>query len=108
MTRTRALHRTDPGSFYARALDAADRAALQEARAVEGVAEEVALLRLRLRDAVRDHPEDFRLLQAGARLLIQAVLAHHRLSPKQADNLGEAIAAVLEEFGQVLGERVDA
>lgn len=110
MTRTRSPRpprRSEPASFYARALDAADRAALEDARAVEGVAEEVALLRVRLRDAVHDHPEDFRLLQSGARLLIQAVLAQHRLSPKQADNLGEAIAAVLEEFGQVIGAHAD-
>ena len=90
-------------AFYERALDGAARADLADARAVEGLDEEVALLRLRLRDSVEQHPEDFKLLQSGARLLIQALLARHRLSPKQADNLGDAVAHVLEEFGEALG-----
>ena len=37
------------------------------------------------------------------RLLMQALLAQHRLSPKQAEHLGDAVANVLEEFGEVLG-----
>lgn len=95
--------RVSQRSFYERALDAAEQDDLADARRIEGLDEEVALLRLRLRDALEQHPEDFRLLQGGARLLIQALLARHRLSPKQADNLGEAVTNLLEEFGQVLG-----
>ncbi len=89
-------------SFYAAALNAADRDALDGARGVEGLADEIALLRLRLRDALVDHADDARLIEASVRLLIQSLLAQHRVSAKQADNLSEAIAAVLEEFGAVL------
>ena len=59
-------------------------------------------LRLRLREALGDESQDFKLLQNGMRLLVQALLARHRLSPKQADNLSEAVANLLEEFGEVL------
>ncbi len=89
-------------SFYAAALTEADRALFAEARAVEGLAEEVALLRLRLREALAQHPEDARLIESGVRLLIQSLLAQHRLSPKQADNLSAAMANVIEEVGDVL------
>lgn len=91
-------------SFYASAIDSADRLAeLGDARRVEGLDEEVALLRMLLRDGIRDHPDDLKLLQGGMRLLVQTLTAQHRLSPKQADNLGEAVANVLQEFGEALG-----
>ena len=90
-------------SFYVDALGGAERAAeLAEAREVEGLDDEVALLRLRLRDVLEEHPDDFRLLQSGVRLLIQSLLAQHRLSPKQADNLADAVSNVLEEFTAAL------
>lgn len=100
---TRRRRPAPPRSFYERALSEAERPALAEARAVEGLEQEVALLRLRLRDALEQHPDDARLLHSGARLLIQALLAQHRLSPQQADHLGDAVARVLEEFGEALG-----
>lgn len=69
---------------------------------MEGLDEEVALLRLRLREALTNDPEDIKLLHSAVRLLVQALLARHRLSPGQADNLGEAAANLLVEFGAVL------
>lgn len=89
-------------SFYDAVLDEADRAGLEDARAVTGLDEEVALLRLQLRQALEQHPDDFRLVQGGVRLLVQALRAQHRLSPQQADHLGGALANLLEEFGEVL------
>ena len=100
-------HGGDTRSFYASALAEAERPALAEAAAVEGLADEVALLRMRLRDAIERHPDDIKLVESGVRMLIQSLLAHHRLSPKQADNLGDAVTNVLEEFGQVLRTATD-
>ena len=48
------------------------------------------------RDALMEHPDDAKLIENGVKLLISSLLAHHRLSPKQADNLSEAVANVLE------------
>ena len=92
-------------SFYDSVLEAADRHDFHVAREVEGLDDEVALLRMQLRRALADHDGDVdpKVLQSGVRLLVQALLAQHRLSPKQADHLGEAVANVLEEFGEVLG-----
>ncbi len=92
-------------SFYDSVLEAADRHDFHVAREVEGLDDEVALLRMQLRRALadRDGDVDPKVLQSGVRLLVQALLAQHRLSPKQADHLGDAVANVLEEFGEVLG-----
>lgn len=89
--------------FYDSALSKADVEALAEARNVEGLEEEVALLRLQLRRALEDSDADAKLLQSGVRLLVQALLAQHRVSPQQAEHLGDALNNVLEQFGEVLG-----
>lgn len=98
-----ARRRSRADLFYGSALDAAGRDDLAEALAIEGLDEEVALLRLRLRESLEQHPEDIELLHRGVRLLIQSLLAQHRLSPRQAVHLGEAVANVIEEFGTALG-----
>ena len=92
-------------SFYDSVLEATDRHDFHVAREVEGLGDEVALLRLQLRRALSDRDGDIdpKVLQSGVRLLVQALLAQHRLSPKQAEHLGDAVANVLEEFGEVLG-----
>ena len=92
-------------SFYDSALEATDRHDFHVAREVEGLDDEVALLRLQLRRALADRDGDIdpKVLQSGVRLLVQALLAQHRLSPRQAEHLGDAVANVLEEFGEVLG-----
>ncbi len=94
-------------AFYAAALSEADRAGLDAARSLDGLAEEIALLRLRLREALSVHPDDARLIEGGVRLLVQSLLAQHRLTPRQANDLGEAVANVLEEFGEVMRGATD-
>ena len=89
------------------ALSRADVDALAEARDVEGLEEEVALLRLQLRRELADFDADPKLLQGGVRLLVQALLAQHRLSPQQADHLGDAVTNMLEQFGEALGTAGD-
>jgi hypothetical protein len=98
--------RTRP--FYERALSAAEREGLDEARALHGIDEEVALLRLRLREALAGQPEDWDVLLGGVRLLIQALLAQRRLSGQQAEDLSEHLVVLLEGFGEGMRGLVDA
>lgn len=65
--------------FYAEALSEAERADFPEALGVEGVDEEIALLRLRLREALRQRPEDLVLMFKGLDLLMKIVAARYRL-----------------------------
>ena len=89
-------------SFYARALSAADRAALDDARDVEGLDDEVALLRVQIRRLLADEEPDARVVQGAMRLLLQTLIAQQRLSGRQAEGLGDAAARLLEEFGAAL------
>ena len=95
-------------TFYEVALSELERAGLIDARRVRGLGDEIAILRLTLRRTLEAEPVDLKLLHAGVRLLIQALLAQHRLSPEQADELTGSVARILEIFGSYMSGGVDA
>ncbi len=94
--------------FYEDAIGEADRDDFIEALEVDGLDQEVALMRLHLRRLLTDTPEDAKVIHAGVRLLINALLAQRRLTDREARGIGEAVAAVMEQFSDVMGGVSDA
>lgn len=90
-------------SFYKEALSQAEQVLLPEALEVEGLEQEIALLRLKLQQALVERPEDMDLLLKGVNLLVRAVAAQYRLSPKAKDDLMDSVIGVLEGVGEALG-----
>lgn len=88
--------------FYEQALSEAERILIPEAREIEGLDEEIALLRVKLSTALAERPDNMPLMMRGVELLVKAVAARYRLSKKSQDNLAEAIDGVLKEIGAVL------
>ncbi len=88
--------------FYASVLDAAERIELDAASEVEGLDGEIALLRMRLRKALGARPDDLALMLRGIDLLVKAVSARYRLSPEAGENLGENMAALVQNLGGLL------
>lgn len=89
-------------SFYAQALDEAERLALAEAAGVEGLDEEIALLRLRTRRALIEHPDDLPLMVRGVELLVKALAARYRISKEAEHDLAESMVNVLKGIGGVV------
>ena len=89
--------------FYARALSRAERLRLAKAWEVEGIDEEIALLRLKLQDLVAKHPDKLDLLFKGVNLLLRAVSTRYRLSPQAEEDLSKSIAGVVQGIGNALG-----
>ncbi len=89
-------------SFYASALTELERSLLPEARKVEGLDEEIALLRVRLSRLLTEEPENTKLLLEGVRLLVGAVAARYRLSKKAEGDLYQNILGVLRGIGGAL------
>jgi hypothetical protein len=89
--------------FYEAALDEAEREELPAAREVEGLDEEVALLRVRLRQAIKDRPEDLALMLRGLETLRRLLVSRYRLPKADA----EAAAAQLAEVREMLKELVE-
>jgi len=87
-------------NFYAtEGMTEAERIELVEAHGIEGLEHEIALLRVRLKAAINDRPEDLKLLTHGVQTLVRAVAVQYRLSPKARKDLADNLAAVLNSFG---------
>lgn len=92
--------------FYASALSEAERLLLSEALEVEGLDEEIALLRVRLMKALEEHPENMQLLLKGVELLVKAVAARYRLSKKVEQDLYQNVLGVLRGIGGAIWPEV--
>jgi hypothetical protein len=86
-------------AFYAQALSQAEQVELRQAWDVEGLDEEIALLRLRLKQMLSEHPENMPLLLRAIELLVKAVGTRYRLSKDAKENLTDAVTGVLKEVG---------
>jgi hypothetical protein len=86
-------------NFYREALKAAERVQLDAASEVEGLDDEIALLRVRLRGVAKKHRDDFPLLLRGVELLVKAVSARYRLSKEAEQDLAASLAGVIRGVG---------
>lgn len=86
-------------SFYDQALTDAEAQDLSSAQEVSGLDEEIAVLRLKLRSALEERPEDVKLMLKGVELLVRAVSAKYRLSTKDKEDLSESVRGVLRDIG---------
>jgi hypothetical protein len=82
-----------PERFYAAALSEIERAEFAAALKVEGLDQEIALLRLKVIDALRKGGLSALALN-GLTLLVRAVVAKYRLGPGDAEALQKALAAI--------------
>ena len=90
--------------FYADALSEAERADLPIAIEIEGVDEEIALLRLRIRAALEEHPDDLPLMFKGIDLLAKMVATRYRLSKRAERDLAASLANVIRGLGDLWPE----
>jgi hypothetical protein len=88
--------------FYGSALSAAERIELEEASKIEGLDKEIAVLRTKLRSALKKRPVNLPLMVRGIDLLVKAVSARYRLSKEAEENLAESLAGVLRGVGGLL------
>ena len=86
-------------SFYRQVLSEAERLALPEAEEIQGLDQEIALLRVKLRTALEERPEDLKLMLKGIELLVRALSTRYRLPRQSQEDLSEAIRGVLREVG---------
>ena len=101
--RKKARPSINDSGFYSSAVGEAEQLKLPEAMDVEGLDQEIALLRVRLVQLLQEQPDNTTLLFKGIELLVKAVAARYRLSKKSKDDLSEAIEGVLNGIGGALG-----
>jgi len=89
--------------FYSRALDEAGKFELEEASHIEGIDEEIALLRVKLRELLEEQPERSDLHFEAANIIARLVKTRYQITKEQKKSLKEAIQKVLTEVAVPLG-----
>jgi hypothetical protein len=89
-------------NFYGPGAALADQLELARAHEVEGLDHALAMLRVRLKTAIDERPEDLALATRGVNALVRAVVAQYRLSPRAKKELSDAFAALLNGFADQL------
>lgn len=89
--------------FYSGALDVAEQIELEEASHVEGLDEEIALLRVKFRRLVREEPERIDRHFEAANVIARLVKTRYQMTREQKKSLREAIQNVLTEIAVPLG-----
>ncbi len=87
------------GRFYEAALTEMERLLLSEARELEGLDEEIALLRVKLLTALSEQPQNYELHLKQAGMLVKAVSARYKLGEKAQQDLYDSIDGVLKNLG---------
>jgi hypothetical protein len=89
--------------FYSYALGEAERLELEEAREIEGLDEEIAILRLRLRSLLAAEPDRLDLHLKMAEAIAKLVKTRYNISKEGKKSLKAAITKVLTEIAIPLG-----
>jgi hypothetical protein len=89
--------------FYSRALTEAEKVELEEASLVEGIDQEIAFLRMKLKELAEREPERIDLHLEAANTIARLVRTRYQISKDQKRSLKEAIQKVLSDVVLPLG-----
>jgi len=101
--RRKETEKSKNSGFYGRALDEAEKIELEEARGIEGIDEEIAILRVKLRELMVAKPESFDLHLKVATAIARLVSTRYSITREQKKSLRDAVTRVLTEIAVPLG-----
>ena len=79
--------------FYSHALSEAEKLKLEQARGMEGVDEEIAILRVKLGELMEKEPDRLDLHLEAANTIARLVRTRYNITKEQKKSLKEAIAS---------------
>jgi hypothetical protein len=85
--------------FYSAALDEAEQI---DAHCIDGVDEELALLRDKLHRLVQERPEEHVLMLKSVEMIVRTVAARYRMSPKRIQEMDDSMMAVLTQVSDAV------
>ena len=89
--------------FYSRILNEAEQLDFELATGVEGLDDEIALLRVKIKSLLEHDPENIKLIMQATNTLVRLVKTHYNISQEDKKGLKEAIGNVLKEVALPLG-----
>jgi len=81
--------------FYSRVLDEAEKLDFELASGVDGIDEEIALLRVKIKSIMGDDPKNLKLLVEATNALERLIRTRYKITKEQRKGLREAIGNVL-------------
>jgi len=89
--------------FYSKVLDEAEQLDFELASGVEGIDDEIALLRVKIKSILENDPENIRLIVEVTNTLARLVKTRYNITKEQKKGLKEAIGSVLRDVALPLG-----
>lgn len=97
---TTSTRRRAKANFYERALSEAESEYLKRAGNMDGLDDEIAVLRAKILTALEDRPDDLPLLMKGIGTLSSTLAARHRLADKAEQDLFDNLVGTLRGLGE--------
>ena len=94
--------------FYSRVLDEAERLDFELATGVDGIDDEIALLRVKIKSLLAHDPENIKLVMQATNTLARLVRTRYNISKEDKKGLKEAIGNVLRDVALPLGIGIGA
>ena len=94
--------------FYAKVFDEAEEIDFELAAGVEGIDDEIALLRVKIKSLLEHDPENVKLIMQATNTLSNLVKTRYNISKEQKKGLKEAIGNVLKDIALPLGIGIGA
>ncbi|MFC2069728.1 hypothetical protein ACFLTB_00925 [Chloroflexota bacterium] len=89
--------------FYSMVLDEAERLDFEQATGVEGIDDEIALLRVKIKSLLERDPENIKLIMQATNTLARLVRTRYNIGKEDKQGLKEAIGNVLRDVALPLG-----
>ena len=102
------ISKDENNSFYGKVLDEAERLDFELASGVEGIDDEITLLRVKIKSLLESEPENIRLIMQVTNALERLVRTRYSISREQRKGLKEAIGNVIKDIAIPLGIGVGA
>ena len=90
-------------SFYSKALDDAEKLEFETASGVDGIDQEIALLRVEIKAILQDNPKNIKDLVKVTNALDKLVKTRYHITKEQRKGLKEAIGHVIKDIAMPLG-----
>ena len=94
--------------FYSRVLDEAEKLDFELASGVDGIDDEIALLRVKIKSIMGDDPKNLKLLVEATNALERLIRTRYKITKEQRKGLKEAIGNVLKDIALPLGIGIGA
>lgn len=89
--------------FYEKVLDEAERIDFELASGVNGIDDEIALLRVKIKSILGDDPKNIKLIVEATNALERLIRTRYKITKEQRKGLKEAIGNVLKDIALPLG-----